>query len=118
MKLQVQLTVNGKPYQLAVEPWWTLLEVIRDEVRLTRTKEGCSVGKCGACTVIMDGQPVNSCLVLAVDASGKEIVTMEGLAKEAELQPLLEAFVDHGAIKSRFYPLGLKSRQEFFNFTF
>jgi len=116
MELQIQLTINGKPYQLAVEPWQTLLEVIRDEVKITRTKEGCSVGKCGACTVIMDGKPVNSCLILAVDANGKEIVTVEGLAKEAELHPLQEAFVDHSAIKSRFYPLGMKPRQEFFNF--
>jgi carbon-monoxide dehydrogenase small subunit len=77
---QVRLTVNGALYELSVQPWEALVEVIRDKLGLTGTKEGCGLGECGACTVIMDGKTVNSCLVLAVEADGRQITTIEGLA--------------------------------------
>jgi anaerobic selenocysteine-containing dehydrogenase len=112
----IQLAVNGKHYEFTVEPWTTLLEVLRDNLKLTRTKEGCSVGECGACAVVMDGKTVHSCLVLAVEASGKEIVTSEGLSKEAELYPVQEAFVDHAAIQCGSYHSGAGTRQEFLSF--
>jgi anaerobic selenocysteine-containing dehydrogenase len=113
---QIQLTVNGKHHEFTVEPWTTLLEVLQEKLKLTRTKEGCSVGECGACAVVMDGKTVHSCLVLAIEASGKEIVTSEGLAKEAELYPLQEAFVDHAAIQCGNYRSGAGTRQEFLSF--
>jgi len=116
VKQQIQLTVNGKPHEFEVEPQTTLLEVLRDNLKLTRTREGCSVGECGACAVIMEGKTIPSCLVLAIEANGKEIVTSEGLAKDAELYPLQEVFVDHAAIQSRAYPTGTGSRQEFLSF--
>ena len=107
MKRLIQLTVNGEPYELAVEPWWTLLEVLRDELKLTGAKEGCGIGECGACTVIMNGKTVNSCIVLAVQANGKELMTIEGLAEGAKLHPIQEAFVNHGALQCGFCTPGL-----------
>lgn len=107
MKQLIQLTVNGTPFELAVEPWRTLLQVIRDELKLTGTKEGCSLGECGACSVIMDGKVVNSCLVLAVDADGKDILTIEGLANGAELHPIQKAFLTHGALQCGFCTPGM-----------
>jgi len=115
VKQRIQLIVNGEPCEVAVEPWPTLLEVLRDEFKLTRTKEGCSVGECGACAVVMDGKTVHSCLVLALEASGKKIMTSEGLAKEAELHPVQEVFVDQAAIQCT-VPGGTKSRQEVLSF--
>lgn len=116
MKQRIQLTVNGEAYKFEVEPWQTLLEVLRDNLKLTRTKEGCSVGECGSCAVIMDRKAVNSCLVLAVDADGKKIVTAEGLAEEAEFHPFHEALVSQGAMRVSFESPGTKPRQEFFTF--
>jgi carbon-monoxide dehydrogenase small subunit len=107
VKQLIQLTVNGTPFELAVEPWRTLLQVIRDELKLTGTKEGCSLGECGACSVIMDGKVVNSCLVLAVDADGKDILTIEGLANGAELHPIQKAFLTHGALQCGFCTPGM-----------
>lgn len=103
----LKLTVNGKQYELSVKPWITLLDLLRDELGLTGTKEGCSIGECGACTVIMDGKTVNSCLVLAHEADGKEIITIEGLAKNGKLHPLQEAFIDHGGIQCGFCTSGM-----------
>ena len=99
MKQLIQLTVNGEPYEIRVEPWKTLVEVIREDIGLTGTKEACSTGECSSCTVLIDGKPVNSCLVLAVEAQGKDIVTVEGLAREGKLHPIQEAFIRHGAIQ-------------------
>ena len=96
MKRLIQMTVNGEPRELAVEPWRTLLDVLRDDLGLTGAKKGCDRGDCGACTVLLDGKPVTSCMMLAVQAADHEIVTIEGLADlaQAPLHPLQQAFVD------------------------
>ncbi len=107
MKQLIQLTVNGELHEVWVEPWRTLLEVIRDGVGLTSVKEACSTGECSACTVLVNGRPVNSCLVLAADAQGKDILTVEGLAQGDQLHPLQEAFVRHGAIQCGFCTPGM-----------
>ena len=99
MKRNIDLTVNGESYSVFVEPYWTLLDVLRREIGLTGTKKGCDTGDCGACTVIIDGKAVDSCLVLAVAAQGKSITTIEGLAQDGKLHPLQEAFIQHGAIQ-------------------
>jgi len=104
---EINLTVNNQPYRLSVLPWRTLLEVIREDLGLTGTKEGCGLGECGACTVLMDGQAVNSCLVLAAEADGKEITTVEGLADGDKLHPLQQAFVDHGGLQCGFCTPGM-----------
>jgi carbon-monoxide dehydrogenase small subunit len=89
-------TLNGEPAELLVQPYHTLLEAVRDAAGLTGTKEGCGTGDCGACTVHLDGKPVASCLVLAMQARGREVRTVEGLAQDATLHPVQEAFVAHG----------------------
>jgi carbon-monoxide dehydrogenase small subunit len=103
----IKLTVNGQKYELSVPLHRTLLEVIREELGLTGTKEGCGLGECGACTVIMDGKTVNSCLVLAVEADGKNIITIEGLAKGDKLHPIQKAFIDHGGFQCGFCTPGM-----------
>jgi carbon-monoxide dehydrogenase small subunit len=103
---QIKLTVNGTLYEVGVQPWEALVEVIRDNLGLTGTKEGCGLGECGACTVIMDGKPVNSCLVLAVEADGKQITTIEGLA-DGKLHPLQEAFIEEGGMQCGFCTPGM-----------
>lgn len=107
MKHLVELKINGETYGLAVEPWRTLQAVLRDDLGFTGAKEACSTGDCGACTVIMDGKTVASCLVLAVEAHGKEILTIEGLAKDGQLHPLQEAFVELGAIQCGYCTPGM-----------
>jgi len=104
---EINITVNNKPYQLSIPPWRTLLEVIREDLGLTGTKEGCGLGECGACTVIMEGKAVNSCLVLATEADGKQITTIEGLADGDKLHPLQQAFVDHGGLQCGFCTPGM-----------
>jgi carbon-monoxide dehydrogenase small subunit len=104
---QVRLTVNGSLCELGVQPWETLLEVIRDKLGLTGTKEGCGLGECGACTVIMDGKTVNSCLVLAVEADGKQITTIEGLADGDKLHPVQEALIERGGLQCGFCTPGM-----------
>jgi aerobic-type carbon monoxide dehydrogenase small subunit (CoxS/CutS family) len=101
-KLPIEMTVNGRPYALEVVVHHTLLDVLRDDLGLIGTKECCMVGECGACTVIVDGRTVNSCLMLAVEADGSEILTVEGLATEGELSPLQKAFLNHGAAQCGF----------------
>lgn len=103
----IKLNVNGQEYELSVPPHRTLLEVIREELGLTGTKEGCSLGECGACTVIMDGKTVNSCLVLASEADGKSIITIEGLANGDKLHPIQQAFIDHGGFQCGFCTPGM-----------
>lgn len=104
---RITLRVNGYPYELSVKPHETLLEVLRNQLELTGAKEGCGLGECGACTVLMKGRPVNACLVLALEADGAEIVTIEGLAKGAKLHPVQEAFVEKGAIQCGFCTPGM-----------
>ena len=104
---EIRITVNGKPYQLSVRPHATLLEVIREDLGLTGTKEGCGVGECGACTVIMNGKSVNACLVLAPEADGKEITTIEGLAGGDKLDPIQEAFYEIGGLQCGFCTPGM-----------
>lgn len=104
---EIELQVNGEPYQVTVKPSESLLHVIRERLGLIGTKNGCSVGECGACTVLIDGMPVRSCLVLAVAARGKRITTIEGLARGGELHPLQKAFVDYGAIQCGFCTPGM-----------
>lgn len=108
MKQLVSLSINGERCEIAFEPHKTLLEVLRDDLQLTGTKEGCGgLGQCGTCTVIMDGKAVNSCLVLAIDARDSEIWTIEGVAKEKQLHPVQQAFIDHGAIQCGFCTPGM-----------
>ena len=104
---EVVLRVNGINYQVEIEPWRTLVEVLRETLGLTGTKKSCNEGECGACTVMMDGRPVASCLVLAVEAQGKEIVTIEGLSEGERLHPIQEAFLKHGAIQCGFCTPGM-----------
>ena len=104
---QVRLTVNGTLYELSVKPWETLIDVLRDHLGLTGTKEGCGLGECGACTVIMEGKAVNSCLVLAAEADGKRIATIEGLAVGDKLHPVQEAFIEHGGLQCGFCTPGM-----------
>lgn len=104
---QIKMTVNGKIHELQVKPWATLLEILRDELGLTGTKEGCGLGECGACTVIMDGKTVNSCLVLAPEADEKEIITIEGLAQGDKLHPIQEAFMEQGGLQCGFCTPGI-----------
>jgi carbon-monoxide dehydrogenase small subunit len=106
-KRTVTFTINDEPVSLEVEPRWTLLRVIRDELRLTGTKEGCGEGDCGTCTVLVNGKAVNSCLILAVDVDGKAITTIEGLARGRELHPLQEAFIEKGAVQCGFCTPGM-----------
>lgn len=101
-RLTIRLTVNGRARELDVAVHHTLLEVLRDDIGLTGTKECCVVGECGACTVLIDGRSVNSCLMLAVEADGSTITTVEGLAEGGELSPLQEAFLDQGAAQCGF----------------
>ena len=103
----VRLTVNGTLYELSVKPWETLIDVLRDYLGLTGTKEGCGLGECGACTVIMEGKAVNSCLVLAAEADGKRIATIEGLAVGDKLHPVQEAFIEHGGLQCGFCTPGM-----------
>jgi carbon-monoxide dehydrogenase small subunit len=101
-KHRITLTVNGLVYELEVEPRERLIDVLRYKLGYTGVKEGCSTGDCGACTVLLDGKPVTSCLVLAVSANGKSIVTVEGIAREGKLHPVQQAFVEHGAVQCGF----------------
>jgi xanthine dehydrogenase YagT iron-sulfur-binding subunit len=98
-KTGVVLTINGSTLQLNVAPWTTLLDLLRDRLHLTGTKKGCDHGQCGACTVLVDGRRVNSCLTLAVMKDGAAITTIEGLAKDGALHPLQQAFIDHDAFQ-------------------
>jgi carbon-monoxide dehydrogenase small subunit len=102
-----QLRVNGRTYQVATSPASRLLDVIRNHVGLTGTKEGCGTGQCGACTVLLDGRPISSCMTFAGDAIGHEITTIEGIAPPGELHPLQQSFIDHGAVQCGFCTPGM-----------
>jgi len=107
MKRVLKLHVNGETLEILSEPHKTLLEVLREDLGLTGTKRACDLGTCGACTVLINGKPHLSCLTLAADAQGKEILTIEGLSQDGELHPLQKAFVDHGAIQCGFCTPGM-----------
>jgi aerobic carbon-monoxide dehydrogenase small subunit len=100
--ITIHATVNGRAHALAVPPNQTLLDLLRDTLGLTGTKRGCEIGECGACTVLLDGIAVNSCLVLAPQIDGRQITTVEGLADGERLSPLQEAFLDHEAVHCGF----------------
>jgi carbon-monoxide dehydrogenase small subunit len=106
-KCLIELRVNGDTHEVAVKPNDTLLEVLRETLGLVGTKEGCSVGECGVCTVLMDERPVLSCLVLALDAAGSEITTIEGLSQGEVLDPVQQSFVEHGAVQCGFCTPGM-----------
>src|SRR5215217_5351471 len=97
MKQMVKLKVNGVEEEIAVQTHHTLLEVLRAEFKLFGAREGCGIGMCGACTVLLEGQPTSSCLLLAALAEGKEILTIEGLSAPGKLHPIQQAFIDHNA---------------------
>jgi carbon-monoxide dehydrogenase small subunit len=99
MKKPITLTVNGEEHQTLIEPNRLLLQLLRDDLGLTGTKEGCSIGVCGACSVIVDGRLVSSCLTLALACQGKEVTTIEGLAKDGRLHPLQQAFIEYGGFQ-------------------
>ena len=109
MKQEINLKVNGDTYNLYIDPWRTLNEVLREDLNLTGTKLGCGSGDCGACTVMVEGKSISSCLTLAVAVDGKEIVTVEGLAPSGEeLHPIQEAFLEKGAIQCGFCTPGME----------
>ena len=103
----IRLRVNAEDYELQVPPNKTLLETLRGDLGLTGAKEGCQDGTCGSCTILLDGKPVRSCLILAVEAEGKDILTIEGLSKDDELHPIQEAFVNHGGVQCGFCTPGM-----------
>ena len=100
--MQIRLTVNGKPFECEVDAETRLLDLLREDLHLTGTKEGCGEGECGACTVLIDGRPVNSCLVLAPQADGADVLTIEGVADGDRLHPVQQAFVDAGGVQCGF----------------
>ncbi len=114
MKQIISLNVNGDNHEVAVRPGTTLLDLIRDELHLTGTKKGCELGDCGACSVILDGKPVNSCLILALETNGKNVITIEGLANGEQLHPIQQAFVENGAIQCGYCTPGMILRTKAF----
>ena len=106
-KQLISLKINGQEYELAIHPNRTLLEVLREDLMLKGTKESCDDGVCGTCTVLLNGAPVRSCLYLAIEAQGKEVTTIEGLAEGNKLHPIQQAFIDHGAIQCGYCTPGM-----------
>ena len=104
---RVKFIVNGRSYEILIEPHMTLVEVLRDKLDITGTKLSCGAGECGACTVLIEGKPVLSCLTLAITAREKNILTIEGLAEDGNLHPIQKAFIDHGAIQCGFCTPGM-----------
>jgi carbon-monoxide dehydrogenase small subunit len=108
MSKEVTFTLNGNKFQMKIEDHWTLLHLLREELGLTGTKEGCGSGECGACTVIVDGKAVNSCLYLAPEIDGSDVVTIEGLAaQDGTLHPLQKSFIENGGIQCGFCSPGM-----------
>jgi carbon-monoxide dehydrogenase small subunit len=103
----LEVIVNGDPREVVIQPQTTLLEVLRGRLGLTGTKESCGMGECGACTVLLDGRPVLSCLTLAAECEGRSVVTIEGVARDGELSPVQQAFLDAGAIQCGFCTPGM-----------
>jgi carbon-monoxide dehydrogenase small subunit len=107
VKRLITLTVNGATHEVAVEPQQSLLQVLREVLHFTGTKEGCSEGECGACTVILDGQTVDSCLIFGLEANGRNILTIEGLAQGDQLHPVQKTFAEYGAVQCGFCTPGM-----------
>ena len=107
MKQLIALTVNGQSHDVLIEPRMTLLDVLRDDLGLTGSKKGCDLGNCGSCTVLIDNKPILSCLLLAIEAQGRNIVTIEGLAQNGQLHPLQQAFIDYSALQCGFCTPGM-----------
>ncbi|MDO9333582.1 MAG: (2Fe-2S)-binding protein [Dehalococcoidales bacterium] len=103
----MKLKINGREYEIVSGPGTTLLDVLRYELRLTGTKEGCGTGSCGSCTVLVDGKAINSCLVIVGEVEGKEITTIEGLSRQGKLHPLQQAFINEGAVQCGFCTPGI-----------
>jgi carbon-monoxide dehydrogenase small subunit len=103
----IKFVLNGKSVQVDVPPHWTLLRVLREKLGLTGTKEGCGIGECGACTVLLDGMPVNACLILTPKVDGREVQTIEGIGSRESLHPLQQSFIDHGAVQCGFCTPGM-----------
>src|SRR5512142_850903 len=110
----INVTINNETEQLTVPSNMTLMQMLREKVALTGTKNGCSAGECGACTVLMNGEPVNSCMVLAVECDGAEIVTVEGLASDKQLDPIQEAIIEAGRVQCGFWTPGILSSSRAF----
>jgi len=106
-EVAIKFILNGKSIEVEVPPHWTVLKLLREKLGLTGTKEGCGIGECGTCTVLMDGMPVNACLVLAPKVEGKKVETIEGLGNRESLHPLQKSFIDHGAIQCGFCTPGI-----------
>lgn len=107
LKHLINLKINGETYEVLIKPNTTLLELLRDDIGLTGTKKGCDTGECGACTVLLGGKPVNACLVLALDANRRDVLTIEGLSKNNQLHPIQEAFIKEGAVQCGFCSPGM-----------
>ncbi len=107
----IHLTLNGQPRSLQVQPWTTLLDLLREQLDLIGTKKGCDHGQCGACTVLRDGKRINACLTLAIMCDGAELVTIEGLASDGELHPLQRAFIRHDAFQCGYCTPGRSAPQ-------
>src|SRR5512139_3278200 len=107
METKIKFTLNGKLIEVEVTAHWTLLKLLREKIGLTGTKEGCGIGECGTCTVLLDGMPVNSCLVMAPKVEGRKVETVEGLGTRDSLHPLQQAFIDHGAVQCGFCTPGI-----------
>src|ERR1700741_2310527 len=105
--ISISLTVNGEPVEVSFAAYKTLLEVLREDLQLTGTKHGCELGECGACAVLLDGQPVLSCLVLAAEGDARQVTTVEGVAAEGRLHPLQECFADLGAAQCGYCTPGI-----------
>ncbi len=105
--VSIALTVNGEPVNVAFAPYKTLLELLREDLNLCGTKHGCELGECGACAVLLDGEPVLSCLVLAIECDGRSVMTVEGLSEDGRLHPLQEAFADTGAAQCGYCTPGI-----------
>ena len=106
-KQTIHIKINGQPQEVAVEPHWTLLETVREQLSLTGSKEGCGTGDCGACSMIVDGRLITSCLMLAPEAEGSEVLTIEGLARNGELHPVQQSFIDAGGVQCGFCTPGM-----------
>ena len=106
-KQTIHIKINGETQEVAVEPPWTLLETVREQLALTGSKEGCGTGDCGACSMIVDGKLITSCLMLAPEADGSEVLTIEGLARNGELHPVQQSFIEAGGVQCGFCTPGM-----------